>query len=232
MKILRFLTTLFIALLGGVALAYAGLPFIPSVGGLLLFSYLLPRQHGVLNVALFDLAAPSESNAGAGGGIDTEIILIPDENIDWPNFPARTANGSTLGTTIPLKEGKYMHRFYSTEGTIKPTQKKAKGANKDCGGWEVGVECFHPGLTSQIIGWLDSFAFPFKGLIIIQNCANSTKYLFGELCNLMHVDDAETLWGEEVDKEKGNKIIFKGKQSRPYCIYSGSLVYDPGSTSW
>jgi hypothetical protein len=233
MKILRILTTIFLALLAGIGFSAAtGAPLAWTFGGLLLFSFIIPKQDGVLNVSLFDLAAPSTGNAGAGGGIDSEIILIPDENIDWPNFPSRTVNGSTIGTTIPLKAGKYMHRFYATQGTIKPTQKKVNGANKDCGGFEVGVECFHPGLNAEIIGWLDSFSFPFKGLIIIQNCADSKKYLFGEACNLMYLKDTDTQWGEEVDKEKGNKLVFSGKQSRPFAIYTGSLTYDPGSTSW
>lgn len=229
---LRFFTIILLALLSAVGLSAAtGADFYAMFGGLVLFSLVIPRTAGAVNIALFDLAGPTEGNAGAGGGLDTEIILIPDENIDWPNFPDRTSNGSKLAT-IPLKAGKYMHRFYATQGSIKPGQKKLKGTYKDCGGFEETIECFHPGMNAEIIAWIDSFAFPFKGLIIIQNCADSKKYVFGEKCNLMYVDDAETMWGEEVDKDKGNKLTFKGKQSRPFCLYEGSLTYDPGSTSW
>jgi hypothetical protein len=232
MKILRILTTIFMALFGGVMLAFAGLPFLPSVAGLLLFSYLIPRQHGVLNVSLFDLARPSGSNIGGGGGIDSEIILIPEENVELAQFPARTTNGGAIEGNIVLKSDKYMHRFYMTQGTIKPTCKKVKGANIDCGGYEVGVEGFFPGLEEALLDWISSFGFAFKGFVIVQNCSNSKKYLLGEPCNLVYVDDLEAMWGEEVDKEKGVKFIFKGNQSQPMCIYEGAVSYDHGSSSW
>jgi hypothetical protein len=37
-----------------------------------------------------------------------------------------------------------MCRFYMTQGTIKPSQKKLSGPNQDCGGYEIGEEGFHP----------------------------------------------------------------------------------------
>jgi hypothetical protein len=33
-----------------------------------------------------------------------------------------------------------------TQGTIKLSQKKLKESNQDCGGFEVGLEGFYPGL--------------------------------------------------------------------------------------
>jgi len=33
-----------------------------------------------------------------------------------------------------------MHSFYMTQGTIKPSQKKLKGSNQDCGGYERGKQ--------------------------------------------------------------------------------------------
>jgi hypothetical protein len=39
-----------------------------------------------------------------------------------------------------------MHSFYMTQGTIKPSQKKLKGSNQDCGGYEIGLEGFYPGI--------------------------------------------------------------------------------------
>lgn len=233
MKILRILMTLTMAMLMSIALGvYLDVNPLPILGALLVISYVIPRPEGALMVSLLDLARPTGDNIGGGGGIDNEIILINAEDVDIANFPARSTLGGKITTNIPLKAGKYMHRFYATDATIKPSQKKLKGSNKDSGGYEVGVECFHPGLEEAILNWISSFGFSFKGFVIIQNCTLSKKYILGEPCNLVTVDDLETMWGEEVDKDKGTKIIFKGKQSSPIALYTGVITYDPGSASW
>ena len=43
-----------------------------------------------MSIALFDLVKPSVRNAGGGGGIKSEIILILEEDIDWTTFPQGT----------------------------------------------------------------------------------------------------------------------------------------------
>jgi hypothetical protein len=42
----------------------------------------------------------------------------------------------------------------------------------------------------------------------------------------------DSTWGEEVDKEKGSKIIFTCKQSVPMAFYEGAVTFDPSSASW
>ena len=44
------------------------------------------------------------------------------------------------------------------------------------------------------------------------------RYLNGEPCNLVHIEDIDTTWGEEIDKDKGSKFTFKCKQSAPTYI--------------
>ena len=131
-----------------------------------------------------------------------------------------------------MKTGKFMHRFYMTQGTIKPSEKILKGSNQDCGGWQVSLEGFYPGIEKAVQAWKAQFGISFKGLIIVQNCSEGKKYLIGEACNLAHIDNIDTTWGEEVDKEKGSKFTFISKQGNPMAIYEGAIVYDPSSASW
>src|SRR5208283_904503 len=98
-----------------------------------------------MTIALFDLAKPSVRNAGGGGGIIYKNILIQEEDIDWTTFPARDVDGVTIADDIQMKTGKFMHSLYMTQGTIKPSQKKLKGSNQDCGGYEIALEGFYPG---------------------------------------------------------------------------------------
>jgi len=82
-----------------------------------------------MSIPLFDLFKPTVRNAGGGGGIKSEIILIMESDIDWSTFPDRDADGVTISSDIPLLTGKFMHSFYMTQGTIKPSQKKLKGTS-------------------------------------------------------------------------------------------------------
>ena len=232
MKILRILLTLTMAtLISAVIGSLLGVNPLWIAGALALFS-LAPQPTGVLKIALFDLARPTGSNPGAGGGLDSEIILINSEDIDWSTFPARGADGVTLSADIPLKAGKYMHRFYMTPDVIEPYFKKIKGGNKDSGGYEVGVKGFYPGMELAVLKWIQNFGYQFDGIVIIQNCANNTKYYIGEPCNLVYCDNIESVWGSTVDKEKGNNFTFMSKQKNSLGIYSGAITYDPGSASW
>ena len=186
---------------------------------------------GALCVSLIDLARPAGSNPGAGGGVKSEILLIPSENVDWNNYPARGADGVTL-TDIPLRAGKYMHRFYVTADVIEPAMKKIKGSNKDSGGWECTLKGFHPGFGNAVLSWISQYGFAFEGLVIIQNGTDGKRYVIGEPCNLCYVDDMQSAWGATVDKEKGHTITFGAKQKNPLAIYTGIVKYDPSSSSW
>lgn len=232
MKTLKILMTLTMAvLISAVMGSFLGVNPVWIMAALTLFS-LAPQPGGVFKISLFDLSRPSGSNPGAGGGLDSEILLIHADDIDWDNYPARDADGVTISTDIPLKDGKYMHRFYMTPDVIEPYQKKIKGGNKDSGGYEVGVKGFFPGIDTAVLKWIANFGYQFQGIVIVQNCANSQKYIIGEPCNLVYCDDIQSVWGSTVEKEKGNNFDFKGKQKSPLGIYSGAVSYDPGSASW
>ena len=232
MKILRILLAVMMAWIVSVAFgALLGINPLWVLGILGSAAILIPAPKGVLRISLFDLARPTGSNPGAGGGLDSEIILIMASDIDWANYPSRDADGVTI-SDIPLKAGKYMHRFYATQDTIEPYFKKLKGGNKDSGGYEVGVKGFYPGMELAILKWIANFGYAFEGIVIIQNCANTTKYILGEPCNLVICDNIESVWGSTVDKEKGNNFTFMSKQKNPLGIYSGAIKYDPSSASW
>jgi hypothetical protein len=233
MKIARILSVMLIAMLAGagISLATGWDPGITIVG-LALASVIFPGPAGILAISLIDLGRPSGDNPGSGGGIDSEIILIHNDDIEWSTFPSRSADNVTIISNIPLKAGKYMHRFYFTQKTIKPSQKKVKGSNDDSGGWEVGIEGFYPGIEKAIQSWMASHGISFKGLVLVQNCTGNKRYLMGEPCNLVVIDAIDTAWGEDISKDKGSKITFKSLQSLPMAIYEGAITYDPTSASW
>jgi hypothetical protein len=126
--------------------------------------------------------------------------------------------------------GKFMHSFYMTQGTIKPSQKKLKGSNQDCGGFELGQEGFYLGIGKAVQKWIHNFGIDFKGLLIIQNGTNNRKYLLGEKDNLVYLETIDTTWGEEIDKDKGHKFGFLCKQGSPMAFYEGDLLMDPNPT--
>jgi hypothetical protein len=233
MKIARILSIMLIAMLAGagIALATGWDPGI-TIMGLAALSLIFPSQAGVLAISLVDLARPAGDNIGGGGGIDSEIILIHSDDINWSTFPARAADLVTIAGNIPLKAGKFMHRFYMTQKTIKPNEKKVKGSNDDCGGYEVSLEGFYPGIEKAIQAWKAAHGISFKGLLIVQNCSGSKRYLVGEPCNLVVIDAIDTVWGEDVSKDKGSKITFKSVQSLPMAFYEGAITYDSTSASW
>ena len=234
MKILKIITTILIACFSASVIAYAtGLNPVVLMLGFTALGFLVPRPQGIASFILFDLAKPPGDNAGSGGGIKSEIILIQEADIDWSSFPTRDeTDGVTIANDIVLKADKYMQRFYMTEGTIKPNQKKLKGSNADCGGFEITLEGFYPGIEKAVQKWIAQFGIGFKGIVIIQNCAADKKYLIGEPCNLVKIDDIDTTWGEEIEKDKGSKFTFKSKQSAPMAFYEGTIQYNPASASW
>ncbi|MFH1297441.1 MAG: hypothetical protein ABIJ04_09240, partial [Bacteroidota bacterium] len=205
MKILKFLTTILLAVFSASIISYAtgANPGVLMLG-FLAFGFLVPGPQGVASFILFDLAKPAGDNAGGGGGIKSEIILIQESDIDWALFPARDVDGVTITDDITLKTDRFMQRFYMTQGTIKPNQKKLKGSNQDCGGYEISLEGFYPGIEKAVQKWIAQFGIGFKGIVIIPNCASSKRYLIGEPCNLVHIEDIDTTWGEEIDKDKGS----------------------------
>ena len=231
MKIARILTlAVMITLVGGVIGAV--LEISPLWGmAVLALGALLPRPSGALCVSLVDLIRPAISNPGAGGGLKSEILLIHNDDINWNSFPDRTATGEVI-TDIPLKAGKYMHRFYLTQDVIEPSSKKLKGSNNDCGGYEVQLKGFSPGWNNAILSWIALYGYSFKGLVIMQNCTDGKRYLIGEPCNPVYVDDIQSSWGVDVSKDKGHNFIFGSKQSKPIAIYTGVVKYDPTSASW
>jgi hypothetical protein len=43
----------------------------------------------------------------------------------------------------------------------------------------------------------------------------------------VYLDNLETTWGEEIDKDKGHKFNFLCKQGSPMAFYEGAVTFDP-----
>ena len=89
---------------------------------------------------------------------------------------------------------------------MEPSQNKIKGSNSDSGGWEISLKGFHPGWGDAIMSRIALYGYSFRRVIIFRSCATGKKYLIGEPCNIVHVDDIQVQWGASVEKEAGHEI--------------------------
>ena len=229
MKIIRFLTALLLALLVApvFATAVGGDPFV-WVGGLMAANF-IPMPQGVLafSASLLDIGKPLTANAGAGGGLNNEVIIFLEDDVQ--TFPPRGADSVTIATDFVMKAGKYMRVLYSTPETIEPIQKKIKGDNIDITAWEVGLNFFHPGLEASILQFMAEHSGS-KFHFILRNCAADKMYYLGEKCNPILMDEAESKWGKKVEEGKGTTFNFLGHQSMPYAIYTGLLTLEAAAS--
>jgi hypothetical protein len=49
------------------------------------------------------------------------------------------------------------HFAFLRPAMIKSTQMKFKGSNQDCGGYQVSLEMFYPGVEKSIQKWIANF---------------------------------------------------------------------------
>ena len=173
---------------------------------------------------LLDVKKPNVANPGAGGGINTEIILI--QASDVATFPALDADGVTYKTPIVMKAGKYARVFYMTQETIAPSEKKAKGENSDGGNWQVSVEGNFPGLGKAIQKFKKDFGFNFEGYVIIRHVTENVNYILGEPGYYVKVDDVDAKWNA---KGKGTKFQFQADQANPICFYDAAIPFQTTS---
>ena len=169
---------------------------------------------------LMDIDKPAIANPGAGGGINSIIYAVLKDDVE--TFPARDVDLVTISTDLVLSTGKYIHQIYATHQTIEPKETKLSGENKDCGGVEISLNFFHPGLGAAIQ------EFKAKHMnsdfyLLIKNCSTGTVYLIGEPCNPAWLDAWEASWGKTVAEGKGTTFTFKSQQSLPMAIYAGAL---------
>lgn len=229
-KIIQILTMLLFAAIAApiFATAVGGDPFI-WLGGLILANYLPGLPGGVLafSATLIDIQKPA-GNAGAGGGLDNEIIAFLEDDV--ATWPARGIDKITIAGNIVMKAGKYMRTIYSTPETLEPIMKKLKGENIDISAYEVGVKFFHPGLGAAILQFMADHGSS-KIHLILSNCAGDAMYLLGEKCNPLLMDEAEGKWGAKVVDGKGITFTLLGQQSLPPAIYQGTLTLDQSSGS-
>lgn len=175
-----------------------------------------------------NIAKPAAANAGAGGGMNNEIIMLKADDV--ATMPDRGEDNITITADIVMKATKYMRTIYSTPETIEPTFKKVEGDNKDVTAYEVGLKFQHPGLEKAILQFMAQHAST-KFFMILRNCALSKMYLFGEPCNELLMNEVEGKWGKTVKEGKYLTFNFGTTQSLPVAIYEGALALDDSSSS-
>lgn len=178
--------------------------------------------------ALTDVLKSSKANVASGGGMDNTLILFLADDVQ--TMPARGTDNVTISTNIVMKPGKYMHKFYLTPKTVKPTFKKIKGDNADILAFECGIEGFHPGLEAEIMTFLAQHSGS-KFYAILRNTAADMMYLFGEAGNELELGEGEVTWGANPSEGKGMTIPWNTIQSLPPALYTGALTLADDSTS-
>lgn len=169
---------------------------------------------------LFDIRRPDENLPGNGGGINSEIILVQEEDVHI--FPSRTADLVTVSGNIILKSGKASRVLYMTQETISPKQKKVMGDNSDSGAWETILEGTHPGISDLILKFNAMFGFRFRGYVFIRDLVKNKMFFIGEPGNPVTIADSDFNWSS---KSKGTKFVFKSEQSSVVGIYTGAYPF-------
>ncbi|NCB43569.1 MAG: hypothetical protein EOM59_13265 [Clostridia bacterium] len=177
---------------------------------------------------LEDITKPAGSSPGAGGGLNNEVILMLEEDVE--SLPERGVDLVTMTGNITMKTGKYMHSIYGTPKTLEPTLKKVKGDNSDITAFEVGLKFFHPDLAAAILSFMAKHSSS-KFYLILRNCASERMYFIGEKCNPLMLDEFESIWGKLLTEGKGTNFTFLGQQTLPYAIYAGTLTLSEESGS-
>jgi len=179
---------------------------------------------------LVDLQKNQTPGVGSGGGIVTTIYACLKSNIKI--WPARGADLVTISTPFVMELGKYWHQIYATHQTIEPKETKLAGENKDCGGVEISLPFFHPGVSEAIQSFKAKFMN--EDFILAFVDANLQKTLIiGESGNPAWIEGWETGFGKTVADGKGTTFTFKCQQSLPMAIYTLDIteLLDQGSGS-
>jgi hypothetical protein len=167
-----------------------------------------------------DIDKPTGDNPGAGGGLGTIVFAILLDNIT--GFPARGADLVTMTTDFALATGTYIHQIYATHQTIEPKETKLNGENKDCGGVEISLSFFHPGLAVAIQEFKAKHMSS-DFILLIKNANTGTVYVIGEPSNPAYMEGWDATWGKGIADGKGTTFTFKSQQSLPMGIYTGAI---------
>jgi hypothetical protein len=181
---------------------------------------------------LVDLLKNQTPGVGSGGGIVTTIYAFLKRDVK--TWPARGADLVTIATAFVLNTGKYVHQIYATHQTIEPKETKLPGENKDCGGVEISLPFFHPGISEAIQSFKAKYMN--EDFILAFVDANLTKTLIiGEQGNPAWIEGWDTGFGKTVADGKGTTFTFKCQQSLPMAIYTSDITalldQSSGSTS-
>lgn len=170
--------------------------------------------------ALFNVDKPTGANPGAGGGLKTVVYAALLSDI--ATFGARGEDLVTIATNFVMEAGKFIHQIYATDKTIEPKETKLAGENKDCGGVEISLNFFHPGLIAKI----QEFKAKHMNedfILFIRDFTNDVIYVIGEPGNPAWMEGFETTWGKTIAEGKGTSFTFKSQQSLPMAIYTGEF---------
>lgn len=166
------------------------------------------------------ISKPTADNPGSGGGFKNNLYIALATDIDEDNFPSRDADKVTLSTKIPFLAGKGWKRIYSTPDELELRQEVV--GELDGKGFEIFLEIFHPGMSTEISEFLAKHANG-NFYLLIEECAADAKYLVGSPCSQAKIDTAPFTSGKKVADRKGTVLTFKCESPYPIAKYTGSI---------
>lgn len=158
----------------------------------------------------------------AGSAIAYKVWLVSTDQLDEDkSFPA--PNASREVTTIPLKEGEYMHYF---EAHDIPTF----GSSGEKGDLTIDptntFTMIMGGIHEQLLNFIEQHVGG-KFIIIFQECESSNRYIIGNPCKPM------VLKSYELKNDKDNRSVtftFENKTIRQFKKYIGDIVTQAPAT--
>ncbi len=165
---------------------------------------------------LINIRKPA-SNAGAGGGIESEIVVMLEPGIE--KMPPREADAVTISADVEFKSGYAAHVLYSTHDKIE--FKQSVVGETDGKATQLELTISHPGHNEKLESFMEKHvndAF----VLALRHHSSGRVYMLGDKGQPMYIDSSESQYGATPENSTFTTITFKGGNKRA-AIYTGKL---------
>lgn len=169
---------------------------------------------------LVNIKKPS-SNAGAGGGIVSEIIYMLADGID--TLPTRDADKISISADIQFKPDFGMHTLYSTSDKI--DYKQTIVGETDGKATQLSLTISHPGFNLALETFMEEHLND-NFILGLKHHDTGRIHLLGDLGQPMVVSESESTYGATPEASTFTTITFKGGNKRA-AIYKGAVTIVP-----
>jgi len=165
-----------------------------------------------------DVYKPVNGAAGVSSNNDNILIFEWDEVVSGY---ARDSKGVVIPSTIVMKPGCYMTRYYSTRTKTAPSY--ANEGDQDSTAFKHSVDSMHPGDSEEIMELIQNWVNKNCG-VIVQKCDGTSDRLYGDPCHPMQLKPT----GQDDSSARGQQLLWEGAgtMSKVPGIYKGNVTLE------